>query len=71
MIIEDKVFACKLFDKRDKLLFFIVPMLYLLSSIPSSIFYDSIFSEFLRIAPCTLRLTDFVPKAYQLHILEC
>ena len=37
------------------------------SNIPSSAFYGSIFSEFLRIARCTRRLTDFVPKAFQLY----
>ena len=36
-------------------------------SIPSSIFYCSIFSEFLRIPQFTLRLTDFVPKTSQLY----
>ena len=30
-------------------------------------FYGSMFSEFLRIAQCRLRLTDFVPKASQLY----
>ena len=42
-------------------------MPYLLSNIPLSTFYVSIFSEFLRIARCTLRLTDFVPRASQLY----
>ena len=31
--------------------------------------HDSIFSEFLQIALCTLRLTDFVPKASQLYTM--
>lgn len=67
MTIEEKIFAYELFDKRDKFPFFIACMPYLLSDIPSSIFYDSIFSEFLQIARSTLRLTDFVPKASQLY----
>ena len=65
--IEENLFVYKLFDKMDKFLVFIVRMPYLLSNIPSSIFYGSIFSEFLRIARWTLRLTDFVPKASQLY----
>ena len=35
--------------------------------ISSSIFHSSIFSEFLQIARCTLRMTNFVPKASQLY----
>ena len=50
-----------------KFLFFILRMPYLSSNIPSSMFYGSIFSEFLQIARCTLRLTDFVPKVSQLY----
>ena len=42
-------------------------MPYLSSNIPSSIFYGLIFSEFLLIASCTLRLADFVPKPSQLY----
>ena len=37
-------------------------MPYLLRNIPLSISCDSIFSEFLQIAQCTLRPTDFVPN---------
>ena len=61
--IEDKIFVYKLFDKRGKFPFFIVRIPYLSSNIPSSIFYGSKFLEFLRIALCTLRLKDVVPKA--------
>ena len=67
MKIEEKIFAYELFDKRDKFPFFIACMPYLLSDIPSSIFYGSIFSEFLQIARSTIRLTNFVPKASQLY----
>ena len=65
--IKDNEFVYKLFDKRDKFPFFIVRMPYLSSNIPSSLFYGSIFSDFLRIVRCTLRLTDFVLKASQVY----
>ena len=52
--IADNVFIYKLFNKREKFPFFIVRMLHLSSNIPSSIFYSSIFSE-------------FVPKGSQLY----
>ena len=41
-------------------------MLQLSSSIPSTIFYGSIFSEHLRIARCTLRINNFILKASDL-----
>ena len=65
--IEDNIFVYKLFDKRDAFPFFIVRMPYLSSNIPSIIFYSSIFSEFLRIARCTLKLHDFIPRAHELY----
>ena len=61
--IEDNIFAYKLFGKGNKFPFFIVLVPYMSNNIPSSIFYGSIHSEFLRIARCT----DFVPKASQLY----
>ena len=64
--VEDGVFVYKLFDKRDTFPFFIVRMPHFSSNIPSSIFYASAFSEFLRIARCTLRLNDFIPRASEL-----
>ena len=42
-------------------------MPYLSCNISSSIFYGSMPSEFLRIAWCTLRPTNFVSKVSQLH----
>ena len=36
-------------------------------NIPSYIFYGSIMSEFLRVARCTLLLSDFIPKATSLY----
>ena len=65
--IEDDIFAYKLFDKRGKFSFFIVHTSYLWSNILPSILHYIISSEFPRIAQCTLRLTDFVPKASQLY----
>ena len=44
-----------------------VDMFYLPSNTPSSIFYGSIFWEFLGTAWCKLMLTDFVPKASPLY----
>ena len=41
-------------------------MSYLSNSIPSPILYGSIFSEFLGIAQCIHRLTDFAPRPSQL-----
>ena len=63
----DGTFVYKLFDKRDDFPFTIVRMPDLSGSIPSHVFYGSIMSEFLRIARCTLRLLDFVPKASALY----
>ena len=65
--IKANIFVYKLFDKRDKFLFFIVRMPHLGSNIPSSVFNGSIFSEFLRIARCTLLLNDFTPRASELY----
>ena len=65
--IEDGIFVYKLFDKRDAFPFFIVRMPHLSSNIPSSTFYGSVFSEFLRIARCTLYFDDFIPRASELY----
>ena len=64
---DNNIFVYKLFDKWDKFLFFIIRMPYLFSNIPLSILYGSIFSEFLRIALGTLRLTNCVHKTSQLY----
>ena len=64
--IEDGLFVYKFFDKRDKFPFFIVRMPHFQSNIPSTIFYGSIFSEFLRIARCTLKQKHFLPRAPKL-----
>ena len=62
------MFIYKLFDKRDTFPFSIVRMPDLTGNIPSSMYYGSIMSEFLRIARCTLLLTDFVPRAKKLFL---
>ena len=38
------------------------------SNIPSTTFYGSVFSEFLRIATCTLKINDFIPRASDLFL---
>ena len=67
--IEDGMFVYKLFGKRDKFPFFIVRMPHFESNIPSIIFYDSIFLEFLRITKtgCTLKLEHFLPRDSELY----
>ena len=60
---EINFFTYKLFGKRHKFPFFIVRVVHLSSNIPSTIFYGSIFSELYRIARCTLRIFDFLPRA--------
>ena len=65
--IVDNTFVYKLFDKRDNFPFTIVRMPDLGGNIPSYVFYGSIMSEFLRIARCTLILSDFIPRANSLY----
>ena len=62
IITEDNIFAYKSFDKKGKFPFFISRTLYLLSNSPSSIFYGSIFSEFLWIAQCAQDWQILCPK---------
>ena len=64
--IKDNIFVYKLFDKRDKFPFHVVRMPHQSSNIPTTIFYGSIFSEFLRIARCTLLFQDFIPRVSEL-----
>ena len=66
IFIVDGVFVYKLFDKRNDFPFFIVRMPDLNGNIPSHVFYGSIMSEFLRIARCTLKYSDFLPSAISL-----
>ena len=61
------MFVSKLFDKRDKCQFFIVHMPHYEGNIPSTIFYGSIFSEFLCIARYTLKLDHFLPRGSELY----
>ena len=60
------IFIYKLFDKRDSFPFSIVRMPFLSSNIPYNIFYNSILSEILRIARCSLLYSDFLTKAREL-----
>ena len=61
---EDSVFVYKTFDKRgDRFQFLIVRMPDMSSNIPSTICYESILSELLRIARCSLRINVFLPNA--------
>ena len=67
--IEDSVVLYNIFDKRDILFsFLIVRMPHFSSNIPSTTFYGSVFSEFLRIATCTLKINDFIPRASDLFL---
>ena len=43
-----------------------VRMPYLWSNIPSAIFYGSAFSKLVRVARCTLKINDFIPRAFDL-----
>ena len=65
--VVDNVFVYKLFDKRDDFPFTIVRMPDLSGNLPSYVFYGSVMSEFLRIARCTLLLSDFIPRANALY----
>ena len=60
------IFVYKLFDKRDDFPFSIVKMPFLSSNIPYNIFYNTILSEILRIARCSLLYPDFLTKAREL-----
>ena len=55
-----------LFDKRDDFPFSIVKMPYLSSNIPYNIFYNTILSEMIRIAWCSLLYKYFLFKAREL-----
>ena len=65
--VVNNIFVYKLFDKRDDFPFTIVRMPDLSGNIPSYVYYGSIMSEFLRIARCTLLLSDFIPRANTLY----
>ena len=50
----------------DKFPLFLVRMALLLSNIPFTISTGSIFSELLRIAGCSLRTDDLIPRDFDL-----
>ena len=64
---EDGVFVSKLFNKRDKFPFFIVRIRHFESNTSSTIFYDFIFAEYVRIATSTLKLEQFLLRASELY----
>ena len=64
--IDNRIFIYKLFDKRDDFPFSIIKMPYLSSNIPYNIFYNTILSEILRIARCSLLYADFIFRAKEL-----
>ena len=68
ILVKEDIYVYKLFDKRDDFPFSIVRMPDLTGNIPSSMYYGSIMSEFLRIARCTLLLSDFIPRAKKLFV---
>lgn len=69
--IRQGIFVYKLYDKRDAFPFFIVRMPDLTGNIPSSMFYGSILSEFLRIARTTLYIDEFSHRASELVSRMC
>ena len=64
--IVDQKFEVSLFDKRDEFPFSIVRMPCASSNIPSTIFYNSIGAEILRIARANSLSDKFVPSCKQL-----
>ena len=64
--IEGSAFIYKLFEKRDKFLFFLYRIPNLSRYIPSAISNGSIFSELLCIASCTIRINGFIPRTCNL-----
>ena len=58
--IENSIFVYKLYDKRDDFPFSIVKMPYLSSNLPYNIFSNTILSEILRIARCSLLYKNFL-----------
>ena len=67
IVILDGKFYFKLFDKRDNFPFHIVRMPYFDSNIPEFTFYGSVFSEFLRIARCSMCVDSFISTAHKLY----
>ena len=58
--IIDRKFNIKLFDKRDAFPFAIVRMPFILSNMPSTIFYSSIGAEILRISRASNNVDHFI-----------
>ena len=52
----------KLFEETDKFKFLIIFNVHFEINIPSTVIYGSIFSEFLCISRCLLKLEHFLPR---------
>lgn len=66
--IQNNIFFCNLFDKKEKFSIFFIRMSHWSSNILSSIFYDVIFAGFLWIAVCILGLPEFSPQEHELYL---
>ena len=64
--ITDRKFNIKLFDKRDAFPFIIVRMPFILSNMPSIIFYSSIGAEILRISRASNNVDHFISASQTL-----
>ena len=60
LTIADRKFIIKLFDQRDTFPFDIVRMPFILSNMPSTIFYSSIGAEILRISRASNNVHHFI-----------
>ena len=63
LTIVDRKFNIKLFDKRDSFPFNIVRMPFILSNMPSTIFYSSIGAEILRISRASNNVHHFITSS--------
>ena len=64
--VQDEVFICKLFDKRNAFPFFIVRIPYIDSNILKSVFYSALVGGLLRIPFSSFLYKDFREKAMEL-----
>ena len=59
VILKDMKFCAKLFDKKDSFRLPVVIMPYLVSNIPSKVYYSAIGAEILRLARKPMMLPSF------------
>ena len=64
---ENGIFVYKLFEKREKFKFLIVGIPHFERNVEPTTFYELVFSEFLRIARCKLKLEHFLPSGSELY----